>query len=105
MESKNSHFLSQTRSQAQTHTTFIQAMLDPNADFGGLYTFPTITPFDDITRLYELEYRDICKEVFKQLHIDIDSAILESALQSYNTFRNNIAYITDFCKVFLCCLF
>ena len=97
MESKNSHFLSQTRSQAQTHTTFIQAMLDPNADFGGLYTFPTITPFDDITRLYELEYRDICKEVFKQLHIDIDSAILESALQSYNTFRNN--NIAPFVKI------
>ncbi len=36
--------LAQTRSNNNTNKTFIQAMLDPNAEYGGLYTFCDIKP-------------------------------------------------------------
>ncbi len=81
-------FLAQTRSNKVTNKTFIQAMLDPNANFGGLYTFADITPFTDITKLYTLKYADICKSIFNQLGINLNSNAFEFALQSYDNFRS-----------------
>ena len=48
--------LAQTRSNETTNTTFIQAMLDPNAANGGLYTFCNIKPLQNIEKLYTLSY-------------------------------------------------
>ncbi len=87
MHNKQS-FLAQTRSKEVTNKTFIQAMLDPNADFGGLYTFDNIAPFKDIKKLYSLNYADMCKEIFSQLDINLDKDMLDYALQSYNNFRS-----------------
>ncbi|RDU66229.1 threonine synthase [Helicobacter didelphidarum] len=86
MQTNNETMLAQTRSNTPTNKTFVQAMLNPNADFGGLYTFGKITPFENLTKIYALSYTEICKEIFQQLHIHFDSHLLESALQSYQNF-------------------
>ncbi len=92
IENTHAHFLGQTRSDEATHTTFIQAMLDPNAAYGGLYTFCDIKPLHDLTALYALSYNAMCQQIFTHLGIGLDSKLLESALASYATFRtDNIA--------------
>ncbi|TLD81115.1 threonine synthase [Helicobacter trogontum] len=83
----NIKILAQTRSNNDTNKTFIQAMLDPNAEYGGLYTFHNIEPLADLEKLYTLPYNKVCEKVFAHLGIDIPSELLESVLKSYETFR------------------
>ena len=80
-------FLAQTRSNEKTNTTFIQAMLDPNAAHGGLYTFCDIQPLQNLEKLYTLPYNKMCQEIFTHLGIGLDSKLLDLALSSYDTFR------------------
>ena len=79
--------LAQTRSNNNTNKTFIQAMLDPNAEYGGLYTFCDIKPLVNLENLYTLSYNKMCEKIFTHLGIDIPSNLLESVLKSYETFR------------------
>lgn len=79
--------LAQTRSTQTQSTTFIQAMLDPNADFGGLYTFNNVAPLPDIEAIYALSYHDMCHALFAHLGLGLSRELLESALASYATFR------------------
>lgn len=78
----------QTRSDNPTNKTFIEAMLDPNAEFGGLYTFGNIQAFNHLQDLYNLDYKDLCKAIFKQLQINLSPDLLDDALKSYDTFRS-----------------
>ncbi|RDU72856.1 threonine synthase [Helicobacter aurati] len=87
------NYLTQTRSNNPTYTTFTDAILDPNADLGGLYTFANITSFQDFSWLKEANYTQICRKVFSQLGIIESLATtghshIESALQSYESFRH-----------------
>ena len=81
-------FLAQTRSNETTNTTFIQAMLDPNAANGGLYTFCNIKPLQNIEKLYTLSYNEMCQEIFTHLKLGLDFNLLSLALSSYNNFRS-----------------
>lgn len=93
MTAKNTtqtHFLAQTRSDKPTHKDFLEAMMSPSATQGGLYTFDKITPFsqNDLESLYTLSYTELCKRVFSQLRIDLDSKMLDFALKSYENFSD-----------------
>ncbi|MWV62207.1 threonine synthase [Helicobacter saguini] len=93
-DSNLKHFLAQTRSEKPTNKDFVDAILSPSAEFGGLYTFREIKPFsqNELESIYNADYTDICKRVFKQLNIDLDSKMLDYALESYAHFRDqNIA--------------
>lgn len=79
--------LAQTRSNESINTTFIQAMLDPNAAHGGLYTFCDIQKLQNLKKLYKLSYNEMCQEIFTHLGIGLDSKLLDSALSSYEAFR------------------
>lgn len=87
------NYLAQTRSNDETYKTFSDAILDPNAKLGGLYTFNNIKPFSDFTWLKKASYVDICNKVFSQLGIiDINSnnisSYIQIALKSYDSFRH-----------------
>lgn len=86
MQTQHNKKLAQTRSN-NTDKTFIQAILNPNAEYGGLYTFFSIYPLKNLEELYTLPYNKICEKVFIHLELDIPSNLLESALKSYETFR------------------
>lgn len=64
---------------------FIDAMLNPNADFGGLFTFDRINSFDNINEIYKLNYEKMACEIFKQLNLN--TRFLDYALESYRQFK------------------
>ena len=80
--------LAQTRSNEATDKTFIDALLDPSAKHGGLYTFAHLEPFKNLDWLDSLDYRAICKKIFSHLGL-LDSDLLESCLASYSSFRHH----------------
>lgn len=81
-----------TRDSSIDLISFKDAILNPNAPYGGLYTLshiPKLTQ-DDIAKLSNLDYKELCKSIFDKLGLDIDSSILEESLLTYDSFDTKI---------------
>ncbi len=84
--------LRQTRGDADVSKIidFETAILNPSADFGGLFAperLPVLNTIE-MRKLQKLSYADFTKEIFSFLEIELDSAILENALSTYRRFDN-----------------
>ncbi|MDE5816376.1 MAG: hypothetical protein K2H55_02585 [Helicobacter sp.] len=69
---------------------FETAILNPSADFGGLFAperLPVLNTIE-MRKLQKLSYIDFTKEIFTFLGINLDSAVLDSALSTYRRFDN-----------------
>lgn len=66
---------------------FKEAILHPNAAYGGLWALESL-PQIDFEKLYELDYNNLTKKIFKELHLDIKDSYLDEALSSYESFDN-----------------
>lgn len=67
------------------YATLHQAILNPEASFGGLWSLESY-PQIDIEKIANYSYSDLTKYVFKIL--DLSDELLDSALLSYNNFDN-----------------
>lgn len=81
--------MTQTRGKGdKDNVCFADAVLNPSASFGGLYTFstlPHLTPH--ILREFEnLTYKELCKRVFELLDLGLSEELLEFALHTYDAF-------------------
>lgn len=95
-----------TRDDKAKTASFEEAMLNPSAILGGLYTFKTLPKLsqNDIKSLCHLSYENLCIELFKKLDLGINEDTLRNALQSYQNFdeANNPAPINTLdSKLFL----
>lgn len=74
--------------QHSTSVTFSQAILNPIASYGGLYS-PQLTPtFPDgfLQQHLSSNYQQLAKSVLQLFAIDIDSAVIDQALSLYQKF-------------------
>ncbi|MDD6055418.1 MAG: threonine synthase [Helicobacteraceae bacterium] len=81
------HFLG-TRGGEDLGLTFKDAVLNPNASFGGLYTIKNLPHFDidEIRNLSKLSYGELTRIIFNKLGLSVDRELLEEALELYNNF-------------------
>lgn len=80
----------QTRSNNQKKVTFSHAILDPIAEFGGLYV-PENLPFlgeEFLKKHINSHYKDLAIDILESFNIDIESYILKDALNLYDKFDN-----------------
>ncbi|TLD81673.1 threonine synthase [Helicobacter sp. MIT 05-5293] len=87
-DSGRQNLLVSTRSEDAVGVSFEEAILQPVAKEGGLYTFqslPTLNK-DDIARFERLSYSELCEDIFARLGLGLDTHILKEALQSYESF-------------------
>lgn len=81
--------MTQTRGKGERdNVSFADAVLDPSASFGGLYTLsrlPRLTP-EILEELAHLTYKDLCKRVFALLDLGLSEELLDSALHTYDFF-------------------
>ncbi|ANV97879.1 threonine synthase [Helicobacter enhydrae] len=77
------------------NTSFEDAILHPQADFGGLHTLKDFAPLA-LSSLIDLDYKELCFAIFEHLHLQTD--FLSQAIQRYETFDNptNPAPLTHF---------
>lgn len=81
-----------TRDNTISKISFKEAVLNPNAPYGGLYTLsniPNITQ-ERIDDFLNLNYKELCKAIFKLLRLNIDTNELEKALKTYENFDTDI---------------
>lgn len=84
--------LRQTRGDIESpqYINFETAILNPNADFGGLFAparLPVLNTIE-MRKLLKLDYIDFTKEIFRFLEIKLDKSILNDALTTYRHFDN-----------------
>lgn len=81
------HFIG-TRGGQDTALTFKDAVLNPNAAFGGLYTAKKLPKFDEdsIKEFSELNYEELAQEIFRHLSLGVRKEALEEALKLYHHF-------------------
>lgn len=85
-----------TRNIAAKSVDFTQAILSPAADSKGLYTLASL-PTINFSALLDSSYNDLCKAIFTHLDIEVDSSVLDVALNCYASFDdpNNPVPITQ----------
>lgn len=83
------HFIG-TRGGQDTALTFKDAVLNPNAAFGGLYTAKKLPKFDEdaIKEFSQLNYEELAQEIFRHLGLNIHKESLQEALKLYHHFDN-----------------
>lgn len=71
--------------------TFKDALLNPNAPYGGLYTLKNLPTFskEEIQSFANLDYTSLAKNIFKALGLGIVDSILENALKLYKNFDDS----------------
>ncbi|PAF46674.1 threonine synthase [Helicobacter sp. 12S02634-8] len=79
-----------TQTRGTDHTiaqqkNFEEAIFDPSASFGGLYTLEKI-PCIDFGPLKSLSYPELVQNIFTQLGIQLNKEILKKALEHYKSF-------------------
>ncbi|MCK9256813.1 MAG: threonine synthase [Sulfurospirillaceae bacterium] len=69
---------------------FSEAILYPNASFGGLYVPKSIPKFNEdfLKKAKNLTYKEVALEVLKLFKIDIKESVLKEALNLYDGFDN-----------------
>lgn len=86
--------MTQTRGKGEkSDVCFADALLNPSASFGGLYTFstlPHLTP-QMLQEFENLSYTELCKRVFEILGLGLDEGLLDFALQAYEGFDETSA--------------
>lgn len=75
---------SQTRGGENSSINFKDAILNPMASFGGLYTLSCFPPLPPLASLLPLSYADLTKILFH--HLKLDTQELSQALSCYSTF-------------------
>ncbi|MDR2033332.1 MAG: threonine synthase [Helicobacteraceae bacterium] len=78
-----------TRGAAQSgrqSVSFSEAVLNPAADFGGLYAPKTTPKLGDLSALKELSYRNLSKTILKLFEVDLDEKTIDEALSTYDRF-------------------
>ncbi|MCE3037273.1 threonine synthase [Helicobacter sp. faydin-H20] len=73
-----------TRDSSQ-NCDFKNAVLSPNANFGGLWTLKKI-PQIDFSTYQNLDYKNLCEKIFQALDLNLNSKILDSVLNAYESF-------------------
>ena len=70
--------------------TFQDALLNPNAPYGGLYTLKNLPTFskEQIQSFTNLNYASLAKNIFQSLGLGIKDSILENGLKLYENFDN-----------------
>ncbi len=71
--------------------TFKDALLNPNAPYGGLYTLENFPRFsqDQIHSFASLDYTSLTKKIFDSLGLNLDDEILKNALSLYKNFDDS----------------
>ena len=64
---------------------FSEAILNPNASFGGLYV-PKSLPKLDLEKLQSLDYKELAFQILKEFNIDISDKTLQEAISLYDKF-------------------
>ncbi|WP_300795436.1 threonine synthase [Helicobacter sp. UBA3407] len=84
------HFIG-TRGGQDLAFTFKDAVLNPNAAFGGLYTAKKLPKFDEdvIKEFSQLTYEELTQEIFHRLGLNVHKELLEEALSLYEDFDNS----------------
>ena len=70
--------------------SFKEAILNPLASQGGLYTFSNLPNLSaqDIASFVHLSYEELCIKLFEILNLGLPQALLQEALQCYTSFDN-----------------
>lgn len=81
------HFIG-TRGGQDTALTFQDAILNPNAAFGGLYTAKKLPKLDEdtIKEFSQLNYEELAYEIFHHLGLGVHKELLQEALKLYHNF-------------------
>ena len=76
-------FISTRDSNPALAKNFKDAILNPSAPQGGLYTFDTLPKLStqDIVSLSNLSYEELCIKLFKILDLGLDEVLLKDVLQ------------------------
>ncbi|MDE5926782.1 MAG: threonine synthase, partial [Helicobacter sp.] len=84
------HFIG-TRGGQDLAFTFKDAILNPNAAFGGLYTAKKLPKFDEdaIKEFSQLTYEELAQEIFHRLGLNVHKELLEEALSLYEDFDDS----------------
>lgn len=71
--------------------TFKDALLNPNAPYGGLYTLENLPRFqkEQIDSFASLDYASLAEKIFDSLGLNIDKKILKNALSLYQNFDDS----------------
>lgn len=77
-----------TRDDTITPISFKEALLNPAAKGGGLYTFAKLPhlSLEQIAHFKELSYKQLCAEVFSILELNLAPELLSYALEGYDGF-------------------
>lgn len=84
---QTSHFIG-TRGDTSSPVSFSQAILNPNAAFGGLFAPQSLPKLSqkEIQALASLSYKELAHKIFSYLNLDIQANLLDSALSLYDFF-------------------
>ncbi len=80
----------QTRGNKESNkeVSFSQAILNPSADFGGLYVPKNLPQIDEkwLENHKNSSYKDLCFDLLELFDLDIDKEVLKEAINLYNDF-------------------
>ena len=79
--------LTSTRDKTQS-VALSYALLNPSANFGGLFVPKNFPKFDDefFKKAIHLNYKELALEIINSFNFDIDEEIFKLALSSYDKF-------------------
>lgn len=91
MNTYDENLLYSTRDDTAFGVSFQHALLHPNAQHNGLYTFTKLPhiSLEDIENFTNLTYTKLCVDIFNRLKLGIHRSVLEEALLSYKNFDDS----------------
>lgn len=83
-------FISTRNDDLSLGVSFKEALLNPAAPLGGLYTFNSLPSLshNDIIALKNMSYEELCTNLFEILNLGLEQEVLAQSLQSYKSFDN-----------------
>lgn len=86
--SRQKAILISTRDDTSPKVSFKDAILNPSAPKGGLYTFSQLPKIQSISEFLSLSYEELSIKLFDLLCLDIEPTLLKDCLSSYKAFDN-----------------